>query len=504
MKASVSKNFFWDLISKGVAVIGSFVISRTLLLSYGSDVNGLISSITNLLSVIVISDMGISVAVQVALYGPLARNDEDQISSVMVATANFYRLIGGVLVIYIFILCVVFPRLITEQIGAIFIIQLIIVLGSSSIVQYLFGVSRTMLLNADGKSYVISMVDSFSNLLNVVLCCVFTNRGYSVIVVKIATMGCFMMKPIFYSLYVKKNYRINWNAPAIKIEQKWNGAAQHLLEYINGYADITVLSLFTSLINVSIYTVYNMPLSFCRQFLSVFSISARPVLGNYWALEEKEKYEKFFDLYQFCIHFVGTVVYGTSLVMVVPFVMIYTAKLEDAEGYLANSFAVLITFATYVRFYCMPESDVVNTAGYLKQTQYMFAFAAIVNVLASIVLVIIVGLDGVAWGTLLSAIYLTLHMSWFVYKKILKKSFGIFLRMALKDLLIIVIACFLCKKLLIVDYELLSWITHSFVVVCVFALISLSINYCFDRENMTEVFGIVINKIMRLICRRGK
>lgn len=495
MKKTFSRNLFWELISKLISIVSSFVVSRVILLFYGSDINGLVSSITNFLNIIAITDMGFSIAVQVALYGPLAKNDEKQISAVMVAASNFYRVIGSAIIAYIIILCIFFPKVIIVECDSSFVVQLIIVLGVRSVVEYLFGIVRTMILIADGKAYIINIANSFTNVLNIILCCMLTQSGYSIIIVKLATTLCFIIKPVVYGLYVRKNYNINWRACAGKIGQKWNGVAQHIAEYINSYADITVLSLFSTIINVSIYAVYNWPLTFCRQFLAIFSSSVRPVLGNYWALGKKEKYVEYFELYQFCINYIGTVVCGTVLIRIVPFVMLYTEKLADTQAYMVNSFASIVTIATYVRAYYLPISDAINSTGFLRQTQYVFIISAAINVVSSIVLVQLLGLDGVAWGTLISACYMMFRLSWFVYQNILQKNFGIFLRKFVKDMLIILGAFYFCKVFIRVDLVWKSWVIQSFGVVIIYIIWGFFMNYWFDRDNTIRVIHMVINRI---------
>ena len=53
----------------------SFIMPRLYLRYFGSEINGLVSSITQFLSVITLMDMGIGAVLQANFYKPLANND---------------------------------------------------------------------------------------------------------------------------------------------------------------------------------------------------------------------------------------------------------------------------------------------------------------------------------------------------------------------------------------------------------------------------------------------
>ena len=58
-----------------VTIIMGFVLPRLILVYYGSDVNGLVTSITQFLSFVSLCEMGIGPVIKANLYRPLADND---------------------------------------------------------------------------------------------------------------------------------------------------------------------------------------------------------------------------------------------------------------------------------------------------------------------------------------------------------------------------------------------------------------------------------------------
>ena len=62
-----------------LAVLVGLVLPRLILNEYGSQVNGLVYSISQMLSVVSYFDFGISAVAQAALYGPIKKKNNNRI-----------------------------------------------------------------------------------------------------------------------------------------------------------------------------------------------------------------------------------------------------------------------------------------------------------------------------------------------------------------------------------------------------------------------------------------
>ena len=76
---SREKKLLWGsatgLIGRVVAIICSFITPRLILSSYGSEVNGLVNSISQFLAIINLLEAGISSVIDSNLYKPLAEKN---------------------------------------------------------------------------------------------------------------------------------------------------------------------------------------------------------------------------------------------------------------------------------------------------------------------------------------------------------------------------------------------------------------------------------------------
>ena len=73
-KQLLALNTSSSLFNQVIQIISGFVLPRLILSTYGSDVNGLVSSITQFLQVIAFLELGVGAVVQSSLYKPLVEN----------------------------------------------------------------------------------------------------------------------------------------------------------------------------------------------------------------------------------------------------------------------------------------------------------------------------------------------------------------------------------------------------------------------------------------------
>lgn len=108
MKKKVMLNVGCTMLCQLVTFISGLIVPRLILSTFGSEANGLVSSITQFLNYIALVEGGIGSVVLTALYGPLAKKDDRKISSVLKAAENFFRQIASIFVFYTIALACVY------------------------------------------------------------------------------------------------------------------------------------------------------------------------------------------------------------------------------------------------------------------------------------------------------------------------------------------------------------------------------------------------------------
>ena len=115
-----------------IYIIYGFVIPKIIINKFGSNINGLVTSITQFLSYITLLESGVGPVVKAALYKPLARQDKNVINGILKTADKFFKKISIAFIVYIVILCLTYPLLINKNFDYVFTISLIIIISIST------------------------------------------------------------------------------------------------------------------------------------------------------------------------------------------------------------------------------------------------------------------------------------------------------------------------------------------------------------------------------------
>ena len=141
-------NTVFSLLYQLVALICGFVLPRYMISYYGSEVNGLVSSITQFLGFIGLAECGVGAVVQSTLYKPLAEDNDEEISKIIISAEKFFHTIALILGIYTFVLMIIYPQFTSGAFDYIFTSSLIFIIAIASFFQYYFSMSYSLLLSA--------------------------------------------------------------------------------------------------------------------------------------------------------------------------------------------------------------------------------------------------------------------------------------------------------------------------------------------------------------------
>ena len=251
-------NIVSNLFLQIIRIVNGFIVPRIILGAFGSDINGLVSSITQFLAYITLLESGFGPVVKSVLYKPLAKKDRNTIGNILKASEKFFRRIALIFLLYIIVLCFIYPTIVNDGHEWVFTASLILIIGISTFAEYFFGITYSLFLQAKQKNYVISFVQIATYLLSTAAAVLLTKFGANIQMIKLVSGLIFIIKPLFLNLYVKRKYKINLGEydGKYKIEKKWDGLAQHVAYVIHTKTDVTVLTIFTNLVEVSVYSVY--------------------------------------------------------------------------------------------------------------------------------------------------------------------------------------------------------------------------------------------------------
>lgn len=416
-------NSIMALVEELAAIIVAFILPRLILSVFGSVYNGLTTSITQFLQCAVLLRCGIGGATRAALYKPLAEKSIDEINSIVKATDLFMKKIGAVLGVSIIAFAAIYPFFVADEFDWFFTFSLFLIIGASTFAESFFGITYMILLQADQMLWISSLLRTVCYVLSLAISVILIQMCCSIRIVKLGSAIVYVIYPIVLQIYIRRKYNINLHVkPNNKaIAQRWDAFWHQFSLFIMDNTGVMVLTVFTNMLEVSVYSVYCLVVYGIRRLVMSFSNGLEAAFGNMIAKKEENVLLENLSVVETLMYTISTIIYTASFLLILSFVRIYTKGVTDVD-YLRPIFAFIFLFAQY--FYCvrLPYQMVVQAAGRYKETKYISIIEPILNITLSIVLVIRFGLVGVAIGTLTATFFKTVMFARYMSNYVAKRS----------------------------------------------------------------------------------
>lgn len=422
-KSKILKNIIVSFGGQLLIIILGIIIPRIMIVSYGSDLNGLVSTITQIFTYMALLEAGVSQAAKNALYKPIAENDENGISYIASIAQRYFRKLTVYYGIGVILLSFLAPILLKTNVEKIIIILMILLEGMSGVITFYYVETPSAILSAEGKNYVNNGISVVNKTLSYAAKIIMASFGINIIFLEVVYFFITVAKVLFYRIYMKKQYSwINYDAAPKneKLKDRNSYVLTELAWTMFSSTDMIVLSIFVSTRMASVYSIYNMIFSNINVLLNAGYTGVNYILGQTY-FEDKKKYMKVHD--SFTSIFLGsmTILMCVSYVLILPFIKLYTNGITDAN-YINESLPILFALVQMFSWSRYVSGNLTGISGYAKSTSYISLIEALINVVLSIIFVHYLGIVGVLLGTVLA---LPLKVIWCTYiadKKVMHRS----------------------------------------------------------------------------------
>lgn len=479
------------------SIVCGFILPRLILGAYGSAYNGVVSSIVQFFSFFSVLQAGIQGATRVALYKTIAINDDYGTSSIMAANSRYYRRMSYALVGYILILSIIFPFLIRDNIDKIDIVCLVLIIGVSNFVQYFFGTAYKTIITAHQQNYILNVFQTITVITNTLVCSISISLGYSIIIAKLSSAICYSINPILVYYYANRKYKIDKNAKPddIALKGRWDALANSFANIVHENVDVVFITMFLSAIEVSVYSIYNLVSLGMTRIIQVFTNGMEPAYGDIWAKKQIEQLNMNFRKYEYVMFSLAEFLSGCMMVLIIPFVSIYTSGITDAD-YIRPLLGFLLSISVFTMSIRMPYVTMVQAAGHYKQTKLGSFFEAIINISLTLILVNIIGIEGAIIGTIVANTFRSIQYGIYASRHILDRPISVFIKRLLwtiTTLLISVLFSILIIKNVSVN-NWISWIVSACISVTVNTSCLLLTSFMFYKQDLYLVLGSFFKK----------
>lgn len=417
-------NVFYGILGQLITMCLGIAIPRLVLVSYGSQINGLLNSATQIFAYFSLFEAGVGVASLQALYVPVAKEDRNAISCILAATHQFYKKTGLLYVLAVTALAFLYPFFVKTDISYWMIVGIILFGGLGNCLNFLYQGKYKILMQAEGYTYIFTNITTLFNVTVNIVKTVLLLLGFNVLAVQFSYFVINIVQMLIYYIHIRRNYSwvdLKAEPDNRAIQQKGATLLHQASGMVFNNTDVLLLTLLTrDLTTVSIYTMYNMVITMVTALIQQVSSGFDFRLGQMYNTDKKQylvMHHIFEIAYLILVFSAMTVVYFFLL----PFMRLYTAN-EEGVNYINQwypLFFVMVPLLTYGR---TSASNVINYAGHFKKTQWRAVAESLINIVVSIIGILNFGILGALMGTIAASLYRTNDMILYAYKYLLEEK----------------------------------------------------------------------------------
>ena len=467
-------------------LVSGFILPKIILTCFGSEVNGLVSSLNQFLSYITLVEGGITGVIVANLYKPIVEQDNNKISSILVTADRFYKKIGALFIAYSVILSIIYPLHFKTEFTFSYVCSLTLILSLTLLIQYMYSLTLRTLLNADKKGYVVNFTQTLIVIFNVLFALISVFIYPSIHVLKLISGSLFLLQPLIFNRYVKKNYKIDWKVEPDNslIKSRWNGFAINLAAFIHNSTDVTVLTFLANLKTVSIYSVYSLVSSGIKQMINACLSGIAHTVGQAYAKKNWKELNQKLDIYEYIVLILVFFLFTVTALLITPFVQLYTKDIVDTD-YNQPLFGFLLVLAEALYLIKLPHLNLAYSANKFKKITVPAYIEAMLNIMISVALVKWIGLIGVTIGTIVGMTYRMVFHVYYTSKIVPGRAQCIFYRKLFLFAAGAGGGFVFCYKLLPLQTVTVgSWIVHAIFYCVVMGAILLAISILFFQNEM--------------------
>lgn len=461
------KNASFALISQLITTIISFVTRTALIKSVGIQavsLNGLFSEVIMMLS---LTEMGVGTAIVYNLYKPLAEGDQEKVRQLL----KLFKKAYGTIALVTFALGVLLTPWIQYLVDDLdYTIQYIRIVYLLFIVQtaatYLFSY-KTALLNADQKKYIISNITISVKAIGMILLLIllFTTHDYIIFLIGNITVN--LTINIVASLVVDRDYpylRGKGELPVKERKQVFSNIKSIFIRTLSGKitnsTDNILISTLVSTLLVGYYSNYSLFLNVVKQLGNQLIGGISGSLGNLLATSESEYSEVILKRLTFIFYSISLILCMGSFSCLSSVIEIWIGE----EYILGKSTVFICCFVVFLEFAAKPLWEIMTASGLFKKDKNISIAGSTINLIISILLGKVMGINGIFIGTLCTYIIQIVFKSRLLYKDKFKKSviqyYIMWFKMSMNSIALMAVIAIL-EKVLVINNSYISILTFG-------------------------------------------
>ena len=406
-----------------VLIALSFLIPRLYLENFGSEINGILSTIKQIFVYMFLLESGVGLATTQALYKPVAEKDHNKVSAILSATHHYYVKIGVLYGVIVLGIAIVYECIVPAGIKPGVIFGVVILTALPALFSYFAQAKYRVLLEVDGRKYVITNSETILQLLSNVAKILVILMTNDLLLMQLSYCVLSLLQLFYVYIHAKRRYRwLNLKAAPdyTAISQRKSVLVHQVSGMVFNNTDVLLLSFLCDFKVVSVYTIYNIFFSQVQTFITSVISGFSFALGQLFHTD-KAKFCKVYNVYETLYIMATFIIYTLMAVFLLPLIQIYTQGIDDAN-YTNGLLILLFVLMNLLSNGKLPSNHVLEYSGKFEETRSHAIWEMVINIVVSVVSILKWGICGAIMGTIVALLYRGAMMIYYANKKVLERS----------------------------------------------------------------------------------
>lgn len=487
----IKNNLISSLVYQVVLISLSFLLPRLYLENFGSEVNGVLSTIKQIFVYMFLLEAGVGLATTQALYERIGKKNYQSINEVLSATHSYYSKTGIIYLAIVLVIAVVYAYVIPTSMDSGTVFCIVILTAVPALFSYFVQAKYRILLEVDGRKYVINNSDTVLQIASSagkILVILLTD---SLILMQLVYCIMYVAQLSFLYFYAKRRYK--WLDLKAKpdfqaISQKNSVLVHQLSGMVFNNTDVILISALCDFKAASIYAIYNIFFSQVQNFIANVSSSFNFALGQAFNID-RERFKRLFNVYETFYVAATFLVYTLMAVFLLPLIQIYTKGIDDADytNTLLVFLFVIMNLASNIK---IPVNSVIEFSGNFQKTRSFAIWEMVINLTVTVAAILTMGICGAIIGTVAALVYRGIVTIRFSNRNVLERSQMHTYKILLSNALVfgIVMAVFYVDSFS--GFEFLPLLLRGIIHSVWISALYVAVNFVFNRKAFRTLFEL--------------
>lgn len=467
----------------------SIVLNILIIKQYGSDVNGLISTMVQFTGILSIFEGGFTLSTNVALYKPLLEDDYDKVNEILSASRIVYKRIGLVALAFVIGFSIITPFYIKTDVNQSSVFFLLLISNLSLLFHFFIFAKLNVIFYAAQKEYYIEFINLFITLLIQGVSVYLIYQGIDFVVFKFITVMLILLRYPLLRYFIKKNFpKISYHSEKrdfSAIKSTTHVFLQNFAYVIFNNTDMMIISIIIGTMTASVYAIYTFIYAFIKTIVLAIVMAPFNAFGQIQTQDNDQNMIRYLNIYHFITLTITTIVLIAVNSVILPFVKLYTTGIQDIN-YIQPVIAIFFSIALFLEVNLSILGTLANSGARFIEMRNIAIVGALSYVILAPFLLIIFGLDGILLARITTFIVMVLLQARLVIYTMLKTSGMNFMRGILINGILLGLSIIFTLNQTLVFYSYLEFIMNGIGVFIVSLLIVVLINTLFNLSSVRD------------------